>query len=136
MGEVDDRSNKKEHPNKEEGKNKHNKQGRHIKKTRIKKSENKRKSREHTEAQDYELFLVSVEHNGGGRNKVVVSTNCKHVRDRNIGLYCRLGTRKVRRVKEKGESKIVCLDCDEIGKTYKDIKAKHFNELWDRKRNG
>lgn len=44
---------------------------------------------------------------------VAVGTNCQHKRDNNLGLYCRLGSRKLKRVKKNGREHIICLDCDE-----------------------
>lgn len=46
---------------------------------------------------------------------VAIGTDCPHKRDNNLGLYCRLGTRKLKRIKKKGKEIIVCLDCDEPG---------------------
>lgn len=43
---------------------------------------------------------------------VAIGTDCPYKRDNNLGLYCRLGTRKLKRIKKSGKEIIVCLDCD------------------------
>lgn len=56
---------------------------------------------------------------------VTIGTNCKEKRDNNLGLYCRLGSRRLKRVKKRGKKEvIVCLNCDEPGKPTLALKRK------------
>ena len=45
-----------------------------------------------------------------GVYEVIICNGCDHLRDNKLGLYCKMGTRRVRRFKKF--DKIVCLDCD------------------------
>ena len=65
--------------------------------------------------------------------KVTVGTTCEWLRDNRLGLYCRLGTRVVRRI---GKVKIVCLDCDEQGKPVEDLSSGIYKRIKKRERNG
>ena len=67
---------------------------------------------------------------------VTIANDCDYLRDNNLGLYCCWGTRKVRRLKKGKKSNIVCLDCDETGKSYMEVSDAVLRRLEEKKRNG
>jgi len=67
---------------------------------------------------------------------VNIANDCCYLRDNPVGLYCRIGTRKVRRLKNGNKTDIVCLDCDESGKPSREVTDAVYLRLEERKRNG
>ena len=59
---------------------------------------------------------------------VTIGTNCEHKRDNGLGLYCMMGTRKLKKLQKNGKDVVICLDCDEPGKPAITITKRKDNE--------
>src|SRR4030042_1204718 len=79
---------------------------------------------------------VIVPSNKGKRKYVTLANDCNCLRDTKIGLYCKMGTRKMRRIKTGKKIDIVCLDCDESGKTSIEISDIIYAKIDNNGRNG
>lgn len=70
------------------------------------------------------------------KNYVTIAGDCEYLRDNKLGLYCAMGTRKIRRLKKGKKAQIVCLDCSETSKSYQEVSGVVLRKLEERKRNG
>ena len=59
------------------------------------------------------------------RFEVMDSENCINLRNNNLGIYCRLGTRRIKRFKDK----IVCLDCSESRCSWLEVSKEEFESI-------
>lgn len=62
-----------------------------------------------------------------GIYEVMVCDDCDNLKDNKLGLYCKNGTRRVRRFKEF--NKIVCLDCDANRINRLEVSKEEFEKL-------
>ena len=62
-----------------------------------------------------------------GIYEVMVCDGCDNLKDNKLGLYCKIGTRRVRRFKEF--NKIVCLDCDANRINRLEVSKEEFENL-------
>jgi len=63
------------------------------------------------------------------RYDVMNSDGCSYLRDNGLGIYCMLGTRKVRRINKDGKDLMVCLDCDAGRSEWLEITKEEFESI-------
>lgn len=61
--------------------------------------------------------------------QVMNSKGCSHLKNNKLGIYCGLGTKRIRRLKKNGEDLIVCLDCNESRLDWIEISKEEFDSI-------
>jgi hypothetical protein len=61
------------------------------------------------------------------RFEVMDSDGCINLRNNKLGIYCRLGKRRIKRFNDK----IVCLDCDESRCNWLEVNKEEFESIDD-----
>lgn len=85
-----------------------------------------------TEEDNFEKIKARMEKTQ--RYEVINSEGCPHLKNNKLGIYCRMGTRRVKYLKQGKKEIIVCLDCDESRNNWVEVMKKEFEELERQKR--
>ena len=64
--------------------------------------------------------------------QVMNSKGCSHLKNNKLGIYCSLGTKRIRRLKKDGEDFIVCLDCNESRLDWIEVSKEEFDSIQEK----